>query len=187
MANSVLEDYIKDVPVSEEKANPSVDDDVETKRESLKILAAMGTTKEYLGVNLSLGDIIKLSDKDVERKFTLYQAVSAKELTGGLVKSGIQAAIYAISCVVSLDDPDQLCKDLQNDMLVKRELSDIAGLLVMKGGRSVALASAFFQVARHVKFGLTQEIAIDAQQPSSITEQPVEQPVEQPEQPVKQA
>ena len=46
----------------------------------------------------------------------------------------------------------ELCYDLQNDELVKRELSNIAGLLVVRGGRLVALGSALFQVARHIKF-----------------------------------
>ena len=51
-----------------------------------------------------------------------------------------------------IDDTEELCYDLQNDELVKRELSNIAGLLVVRGGRLVALGSALFQVARHIKF-----------------------------------
>ena len=51
-----------------------------------------------------------------------------------------------------IDDTEELCSDLQKDELVKRELPNIAGLLVVKGGRLVALGSAFFQVARHIKF-----------------------------------
>ena len=51
-----------------------------------------------------------------------------------------------------IDDTEELCSDLQNDELVKRELSNIAGLLFVRGGRLVALGSALFQVARHIKF-----------------------------------
>ena len=57
-----------------------------------------------------------------------------------------------ISCFLPIDDTEELCYDLQNDELVKRELSNIAGLLVVRGGRLVALGSALFQVARHIKF-----------------------------------
>ena len=46
---------------------------------------------------------------------------------------------------------DRLCVDLQGDELVKRELFNFAGLLVLKGGRFVALASGLFQVAKHVE------------------------------------
>ena len=51
-----------------------------------------------------------------------------------------------------IDDTEELCYDLQNDELVKRELTNIAGLLVVRGGRLVALGSALFQVVRHIKF-----------------------------------
>ena len=40
---------------SDEKLN-----ETEVKRESLAILASLGTTKEYLGEEMSLGDITKL-------------------------------------------------------------------------------------------------------------------------------
>ena len=56
-----------------------------------------------------------------------------------------------------IDDTEELCYDLQNDELVKRELSNIAGLLVVRGGRLVALGSALFQVMRHIKFNRESE------------------------------
>ena len=62
-----------------------------------------------------------------------------------------------ISCFLPIDDTEELCSDLQKDELVKRELSNIAGLLVVKGGRLVALGSALFQVARHIKFNSDSE------------------------------
>ena len=62
-----------------------------------------------------------------------------------------------ISCFLPIDDTEELCYDLQNDELVKRELSNIAGLLVVRGGRLVALGSALFQVVRHIKFNTESE------------------------------
>ena len=40
---------------------------MESKRESLSILASLGTANEFLGVEMSLGDIKKLVTKDVEK------------------------------------------------------------------------------------------------------------------------
>ena len=73
-------------------------------------------------------------------------------MANGLVDSAISTATKVISCFVPIDDTEELCYDLQNDELVKRELSNIAGLLVVRGGRLVTLGSALFQVARHIKF-----------------------------------
>ena len=126
--------------------------DVEYQKESLVILASLGTTKEYLGVEKSLEKIHKLPDKEVEKFFNRYQKVAGQKMANGLVDSAISTATKVISCFLPIDDTEELCYDLQNDELVKRELSNIAGLLVVRGGRLVALGSALFQVVRHIKF-----------------------------------
>ena len=126
--------------------------DVEYQKESLVILASLGTTKEYLGVEMSLEKIHKLSDKEVEKYFNRYQKVAGQKIANVLVDSAISTATKVISCFLPIDDTEELCYDLQNDELVKRELSNIAGLLVVRGGRLAALGSALFQVARHIKF-----------------------------------
>ena len=126
--------------------------DVEYQKESLVILASLGTTKEYLGAEMSLEKIHKLSDKEVEKYFNRYQKVAGQKMANGLVDSAISTATKVISCFLPIDDTEELCYDLQNDELVKRELSNIAGLLVVRGGRLVALGSALFQVVRHIKF-----------------------------------
>ena len=131
--------------------------DVEYQKESLVILASLGTTKEYLGIEMSLEKIHKLSDKEVEKYFNRYQKVAGQKMANGLVDSAIKTATKVISCFLPIDDTEELCSDLQNDELVKRELSNIAGLLVVKSGRLVALGSALFQVARHIKFNSDSE------------------------------
>ena len=131
--------------------------DVEYQKESLVILASLGTTKEYLGVEMSLEKIHKLSDKEVEKYFNRYKIVAGQKMANGLVDSAVSTATKVISCFLPIDDTEELCYDLQNDELVKRELSNIAGLLVVRGGRLVALGSALFQVARHIKFNSDSE------------------------------
>ena len=135
--------------------------DVEYQRESLVILASLGTTKEYLGVEMSLEKIHKLPDKEVEKFFNRYQKVAGQKMANGLVDSAISTATKVISCFLPIDDTEELCYDLQNDELVKRELSNIAGLLVVRGGRLVALGSALFQVVRHIKFNRDSDSGSD--------------------------
>ena len=131
--------------------------DVDFQKESLVILASLGTTKEYLGVEMSLEKIHKLPDKEVEKFFNRYQKVAGQKMANGLVDSAISTATKVISCFLPIDDTEELCYDFQNDELVKRELSNIAGLLVVRGGRLVALGSALFQVVRHIKFNRDSE------------------------------
>ena len=87
-------------------------------------------------------------------------AKSAEEVKYALITGknlAVMTATKVISCFLPIDDTEELCYDLQNDELVKRELSNIAGLLVVRGGRLVALGSALFQVARHIKFNRDSE------------------------------
>ena len=131
--------------------------DVDYQKESLVILASLGTTKEYLGVEMSLEKIHKLPDKEVEKFFNRYQKVAGQKMANGLVDSAISTVTKVISCFLPIDDTEELCYDLQNDELVKHKLSNIAGLLVVRGGRLVALGSALFQVVRHIKFNRESE------------------------------
>ena len=143
-------------------------DDLESKRESLSILASLGTTKEFLGVEISLGDIKKLSTKDVEKYYLRYQTILCKQLSSSLVDSAVLAASKAVSVVVSIDDTEQLYQDLKSDEIIKRELSSFAGLLILKGGRLVALASTFFQVAKYINIGKQEETSESKQVESKL-------------------
>ena len=157
MAN--VEDYIDEVQPEEEikETTEQSSDDLETQRESLAILASLGSTEEFLGKSMSLGDIKRLSPKQVEKYFNRYKTVMGKKVSTGLVESAISAASVLISYVIPVDDVEALNEDLKNDDLVKRELSNFAGLLVLKGGRLVALASGLFKVAKHVKLRPSEE------------------------------
>ena len=161
MAN--IEDYIEEIP-KEEIKETTPDDDLEVKRESLAILASLGTTEEFLGKSMSLGDIKRLSPKQVEKYFNRYKIVLGKQVSNGLVESAISAASVLISYVIPVDDVKALNEDLKNDDLVKRELSNFAGLLVLKGGRLVALASGLFKVAKHVKLRPSEENQDESQE-----------------------
>ena len=151
------------------------DDVVESKREALSILASLGSTKEFLGVEMSLGDIKKLSTKNVEKYYLRCQTILGKQLSSSLVDSAVLAASKAISMIVSIDDADQFYQDLKSDEIVKRELSSFAGLLILKGGRLVALASAFFQVAKHINIGkINRPKRVTKKRPVSLSIMPAD-------------
>ena len=138
----------------EKKHNNSVEnsDETEINRESLAILASLGSTKEYLGEEPSLGDIKKLKESDVLKYYYRYQSVLGKQLHKGLIESFIRTTVKGLSYFINFDDTEELIKDLQNDEPVKRELNLISGQLVLRGGRFVALGSGLFHVIKHIDF-----------------------------------
>ena len=65
----------------------------EINRESLAILASLGSTKEYLGEELSLGDIKKFKEADVLKYYNRYQSVLGKQLHKGLIEAFIKTTV----------------------------------------------------------------------------------------------
>ena len=135
--------------------------EIEEKRESLAILASLGTAKDYLGVQMSLCDGKRLTPKGVEKFYYRYQSKLAKQVTGGLVENAIKLTSKTISRFIPIDDPDSLSNDLVQDEIVRRELVNAAGYLVLKGGRFVALASALFHIVSHVDLNTNEKIHVE--------------------------
>ena len=143
---------------------------IEEKRESLRILVTTGAAKEYLGMcqtkdgkrkEIEVYDVERFTPNSVEKFYFRYQTKLAQQVTGGLVESVIKLGAKTMSKFVPIDDPDSLCNDLVSDEIVKRELVNAAGFLVLKGGRFVALASALFHVISHVDFSAKKEVLLE--------------------------
>ena len=162
MANSVDEDYV--TPHSEDKKAPEPSK-IEAKSESLAILATLGTTKDWIGENFSLGDVTRLSDKDVEKYFLRYQVVLGKRVTGDLTDIIIDVCPKVASYVLPINDVNETTKDLKKNDLVVRELSTFTGYLALNAGRLVALAAALFILAKHVSLEKPKERSIETQEP----------------------
>ena len=157
-----LVDKVKEA-VKNKVLPPSTDtQDIEEKRESLAILVSLGTAKDYLGVQMTLGDVHKLTPKGVEKFYFRYQTKLAKQVTGGLVENAIKITSKTISRFIPIDNPDSLSNDLAQDEIVRRELVNAAGYLVLKGGRFVALASALFHIVSHVDYIVKKEVLVEA-------------------------
>ena len=137
--------------VKKRKKQPS-SPEVEEKREQLSILAVLGTIETYTGVKMSLGDVKKLLPKDVEKYHNRYQITMGNQVTGGLVDMALEASTEVLSYALPIDDKQELCNDLKQNELVKQELNNVAGYVVLHGGRFVALGSGLLQVLKHVKF-----------------------------------
>ena len=131
--------------------------EVESKRESLSILACLGSTKEYTGTDMNFKDTLKLSEKDVEKYYKRYQVFSGKKIADGLVDSSFQLIAQVVSKFVHIDDQDALVSDWKNDQLILKEISELSGLLVLRGGRLTALLSALIHIAKHFKLSEPSE------------------------------
>mgnify|MGYP001792434717 CR=1 FL=1 len=171
MAESLINDYVKTLPKKEDPT-PANNEDISAKRESLAILATIGNTKEFLGVNMSLGVVHNLSEKDVKKYYVRYQAVMGQQLIDELIDSGIQAVSKTTAYFVSVDDSEKLYNTWRNNRLLVRDLNTIEGYLALKGGRIVTLASVTFDLTKHVRLqqkdNTFQEVLSTPEKPPEI-------------------
>ena len=156
---SELEDILEEVGIQEKQpTQKTIAEHCEDKRERLRILAAAGSSLEYLGKNLSLGDVERLSDKDVKALHARYEAIFAKKIQQNAIKGVLKVAVKSLGFLLPyaglyLRDESKLLETLQNDELITTELSNRSSTLLVNNCLSpyLALASAAFTTSSHVE------------------------------------
>lgn len=102
---------------------------------------------------MDLTDVLRLKPKQIENYYKLYQTKLGQETADGLMKSGLEFGAKLLSKFITIDDVDSLVNDVRQDVLVRKELINILGMLALKGGRSVALVSGLFHILKHASIG----------------------------------
>ena len=157
---SELEDILEEVGIQEKQqpTQKTIAEPCEDKRERLRILAAGGSSLEYLGKQLSLGDVERLSPKDVEKYHARYEAVFARRVQQNAIRGVLKAVVKSIAFILPyanlrLKDEDKLLTTLQDDKLVTTELANRSCDWLVNNRLSpyLALASAACTTSSHVE------------------------------------
>ena len=103
------------------------------------------------GVDLTQVQVKRLNGKDVEKYFKRYETSLSSKTCDAMVDTFLQLSCRLISHFLRLIK-NRLLNDLNENFMVKKELSMIAGRLSLSYGNYVALASAAFLTAKNVEF-----------------------------------
>ena len=95
-------------------------------------------------------NVKKMSESDVEKYYKRYEAALASRFTETLVDGFLKLTCKAVGMAVKIDDTEKLHGDLKNDYIIQQELSSTAGLLSLKCGRLMAVASAVPHIVDHM-------------------------------------
>jgi len=142
--------------------------DIPALREQLAVLVSTGKAKEAIGVQLAHEDVKRLSDKDVEKYSKRYEAYVGSKTTDSMLDSFIFLATKALGMVVKIKDIDAYQKELRNDYILNKELSNLSGNVSLKCGRGVALANAAMITAKHIDFDSPKAEEIPQQSPANV-------------------
>ena len=126
--------------------------DIPALREDLAILVSTGKCKEAIGVNLTHEQVRRLEEKDVMKYSKRYQAYVGSKTTENMIESFLTFSTKALGLAVKLKDTEALQKELKNDYIIIKELSNLSGMIALISGRLLAAVSAFFIAAKHVDF-----------------------------------
>ena len=120
--------------------------------EQLAVLVSTGKAKDAIGVQLTHEQVKRLSDKDVEKYAKRYDTYVGAKTTDSLIDSCIFIVTKVVGMAVNVKDIDAYQKELRNDYIINKKLSNLAGNLALKCGRLLALASAAMITTKHIDF-----------------------------------
>jgi len=126
--------------------------DIPTLREQLAVLVSTGKAKEAIGVQLTHEQVKRLSDKDVEKYTKRYETYVGSKTTDSLIDSFIFLATKVVGMAVKIKEIEAYQKELRNDYILNKELSNLAGNVSLKCGRFLAAANAVFITTKHIDF-----------------------------------
>ena len=136
--------------------------DIPALREQLAVLVSTGKAKEPIGVQLTHEQVKRLSDKDVEKYTKRYETYVGSKTTESLIDSCIFLVTKVVGMAVNIKDIEAYQKELRNDYIINKELSNLAGSIALKCGRFLAAANAALITTKHIDFNSHLEIRDDA-------------------------
>ena len=103
-------------------------------------------------------NVKKMSESHVEKYYKRYEAALASRVTEALVDGFLKLTCKAVGMAVKIDDTETLHGDLKNDYIIQQDLSSTAGLLSLKCGRLMAVASAVPHIVDHMVIETIDEL-----------------------------
>ena len=119
--------------------------------EQLAVLVSTGKSKEAIGVQLTHEQLKRLTDKEVEKYYKRYETFVGSKTTESMVDSLLTLLTRGLQMVIEIDDVDAK-KELKEDFIINKEMTDFVGSLSLKYGKFLAPISAALITAKHIDF-----------------------------------
>ena len=121
-------------------------------REQLAVLVSTGKSKEAIGVQLTHEQLKRLTDKEVEKYYKRYETFVGSKTTESMVDSLLTLLTRGLQMVIEIDDVDAMKKELKEDFIINKEMTDFVGSLSLKYGKFLAPISVALITAKHIDF-----------------------------------
>ena len=129
-----------------ENINTDTNTDTNTSmyKEHLSLLIVRGRSKEYLGKNFSLSELDKMSPKELEKYYKLYEAKQFAKISESVRNWVIDGYTHLCGFLIKPEQKqlDKMNKELKNDYLVTNQLEQWTSYFSFKLGGLMPLISA---------------------------------------------
>ena len=116
------------------------------------MLVSTGKSKEAIGVQLTHEQLKRLTDKEVEKYYKRYETFVGSKTTESMVDSLLTLLTRGLQMVIEIDDVDAMKKELKEDFIINKEMTDFVGSLSLKYGKFLAPISAALITGKHIDF-----------------------------------
>ena len=140
-----------------ENINIDYDGEQEKKRERLSSVVAGGKSRQFLGRELQLSDIDKMTPEQIEKLYAKYEARLGASMTKTLGNSFINLYVMGISKYFKIKDEPKLIKDLEEDPFLDNALNTTCCQLYYKYGMFLAPLTTILTTAKHVELKRKEE------------------------------
>ena len=138
-----------------------IDDKSDTRRERLATLIAGGQSKQYLGKSFTIEELDSLSDDELTKLYSRYEARLGATMTQTLGQAALQ--IYTTAAGLFLPIPREnlqpLMTDLESDPFVRHALNSAACNLYYRYGAFLAPLTAALTTLKYCQF--KQQVPIE--------------------------
>ena len=123
----------------------------EKKRERLSSVVAGGKSKQYLGRELQMSDIDKMTTEQINKLYCKYEARLGASMTKTLGNSFINLYVMGVSKYFKVVDSPKLMQDLEEDPFINNALNNTCCELYYRYGMYLAPFTAMLTTARHIE------------------------------------
>ena len=121
-------------------------------KERLLCLVAAGQSKAFLGRNFTIDQIEKLSDKDIEKYYKIYDSTYSSLVSNNIVNGVLSGFSKLVGLIFPVHDADKLSNDLQNNFLVTSQFRNFTGKLAYHYGPLLALTASSIIILNNINF-----------------------------------
>jgi hypothetical protein len=124
----------------------------DTKRNRLSSIVAGGRSKQYLGQDLQVSEIDKLSEEQINKLYSRYESRLGANMTKTLGNSFINLYVIGVSKYFNITNTPKLIEDLKEDPFINNALTNLCCEMYYKYGMYLAPITALLTTARYIDF-----------------------------------